>query len=439
VSIALRDKTQQLGSAARRLARGDLAKDTAWALGQQLLTIVLSLATFTVLGRQLGPEFVGTYAGIYAILGPLIGLSTGCKLLYLQITKDGSSDLDRDADRCIGLVLLAGVVLVALVAAISPVVTRGVALRIVLALAAMELLGQVVSGVVTAYVWTVDGFVPCCRLEMLQACTRFVPVAALASVDALSLGNIAAAMIVVTTLWTAGLFWWVHHRYGVLLRPRWPNVVLARRSGLFSIGITASGVQNDSDKAVLNANRFVVDAGHYAAAYRIVQMGFLPVMALAGSSHRRFLAPDEGIPGTHVRRAVRYAVPAVLYALAVSAVLWLLAPYVDVLLGDDFGPSVTMLRWLTLFLPLRASWTVALNALLGLDRPGLRSGLLVCSAVVSIGLYVVLIPRWSWGGAVAGTVVSEAVLAVLCWTAVVRVQRRRDRHLASAQIEGAPA
>jgi O-antigen/teichoic acid export membrane protein len=186
-------------------------------------------------------------------------------------------------------------------------------------------------------------------------------------------------------------------------------------------------LQNDSDKAFLNGHGFVIDAGFYSAAYRIVQMGLLPVVALTGSTHRRFLEDDADVPGTHIRRAVRFALPAISYSVLVAAVLWCLAPYLHFLLGDDFGPSVGMLRWLVLFLPLRASWTVALNALLGLDRPGLRTVVLIISAVISITLYAILVPLYSWKGAVIGTIASELLLAALCWMMVVTVQRSRDR------------
>lgn len=420
---------RRLASSARRLVHRDIARDTAWALALQLLTIVVSLLSFTLLGRRLGPEFVGTYAGIYAMLGPLIGLSYGCKLLYLQITKDDQRDLAVVAGRCIGLLLVAGVVLVGVVLAIAPFVVEGVALWTIAALAAMELLGHVVGGVVAAYVWTMDGFVASARIEMTQAVSRVIPVVALAAVDRLTLGTLAIASFAVTAAWLAVLFPWVDRRYGATLRPRRPSFALARSSATFSVGITATGLQNDADKGFMNANNHVLDTGYYSAAYRIVQMGFLPVTALIGSSHRRFLEPDGGVLGAHRRRAMRFALPVVAYSTVVAAALWLVAPAVPLLLGDAFEPSVTMLRWLVLFLPLRASWGIAINALLGLDRPGLRTLVLVVSAMLSLSLYAILIPEHSWAGAVVATVVSELTLAVLCWTLVVVAQRRRDRDL----------
>ena len=62
------DRVQKAGLKARGLLKHDVAKDTAWGTGLQLLSLVASLATFTLLGRRLGPVFVGTYAGIYAVL-----------------------------------------------------------------------------------------------------------------------------------------------------------------------------------------------------------------------------------------------------------------------------------------------------------------------------------------------------------------------------------
>ena len=302
-------RVQKVGVRARRMLKHDVAKDTAWGTGLQLLSLVVSLATFTLLGRRLGPVFVGTYAGIYAVLGPLIGLSTGCKLLYLQITKDDQANLELDAERCLGLVLVAGAVLVVVVGFVAPLVVNDVALWIVLALAVMELFGHVTAGIVAAYVWTLDGFVAGVKIEMVQTVMRFVPVIGLAIAGELSLANLAVSSMILTVVWVLALFVWVRARYGTSLRPRRPSLALARQSGTFSVGITATGLQNDSDKAFLNSNGFVIDAGYYSAAYRIVQMGLLPVVALTSSSHRRFLEHDEDVPGTHLRRAVRFALP----------------------------------------------------------------------------------------------------------------------------------
>ena len=118
-----------------------------------------------------------------------------------------------------------------------------------------------------------------------------------------------------------------------------------------------------------------------------------------------------------------------------SVGLWVFAPYLHYLIGNDFGPSVGMLRWLVLFLPLRASWTVAVNALLGLDRAGLRMIVLILSAVLSITMYAALVPAHSWKGAVIGTIISELVLALVCWTLVFMVQRSRDRTIAASRAD----
>lgn len=55
-----------------------------------------------------------------------------------------------------------------------------------------------------------------------------------------------------------------------------------------------------------------------------------------------------------------------------------------------------------------------------------RAAISLASGALSLGLYIALIPRLSWKGAVIGTIVGEVFLAAVGWTALIRAQRRFD-------------
>ncbi len=55
-----------------------------------------------------------------------------------------------------------------------------------------------------------------------------------------------------------------------------------------------------------------------------------------------------------------------------------------------------------------------------------------------MGLYFTLIPLWGWKGAVAGTVIAEAALVVAAWVALVKAQRKSDRHYEERLRESNP-
>jgi O-antigen/teichoic acid export membrane protein len=113
----------------------------------------------------------------------------------------------------------------------------------------------------------------------------------------------------------------------------------------------------------------------------------------------------------------------------IASVLWLVAPLLKIVVGDEFGGSVTMTRWLVFWLPCRVMSLPPRLGLLGLGRMGIRLVVLIVSATISMVLYLILIPKLGSEGAVIGTVVSEICLAVFGWSALLWAQRERDGEL----------
>ena len=110
-------------------------------------------------------------------------------------------------------------------------------------------------------------------------------------------------------------------------------------------------------------------------------------------------------------------------------------PIVHILIGEKFRAAEDMIPWLLPFLPLTAVSNAPSNGLLGLGRLGVRASIYATSAVLSLGLYIALIPVFSehWKGAVVGTIAGEAFLAIAGWSALrllpesaQRVARRPD-------------
>jgi O-antigen/teichoic acid export membrane protein len=97
-----------------------------------------------------------------------------------------------------------------------------------------------------------------------------------------------------------------------------------------------------------------------------------------------------------------------------------LAPLIPVLLGHGYDSAVEILRWLSLLPLIRALQYFVANLMMvnGLQR----SRLIVqfASATVSLVAYLLLIPPFSWRGAVAGTYMSELALAAGLWLVFLR-------------------
>ncbi len=153
-----------------------------------------------------------------------------------------------------------------------------------------------------------------------------------------------------------------------------------------------------------------------------MQIILLPAFALASATHLSFLDAADGA-NAQLRRAVRLSLVALLYAVPAVVCLFLVAPLVPRILTRDFAETARILQMLAPVVLLRAIGVYPMNGLMGLDRNGLRTMLLLGNALLSVVLYAALIPGYSWGGALAATLVSEVSLCASSWVALILLER----------------
>ena len=203
------------------------------------------------------------------------------------------------------------------------------------------------------------------------------------------------------------------------------------RDGLaFSIGLGSQAVHNDVDKAMLARITGAGAAGVYTAAYRLVDMAFVPVRALLSAAYPRFFAAGErGIAGT-LALARSMAPVSLGYAVLAGAGLLLGAPLAPLLLGADYADVVPVLRGLALLPLLKVAHYLAADALTGAGLQGGRSAWQLGVAALAVVLNLALIPTYGVTGAVVSSLACDAALTVALWGLVarrLRAQRRRSR------------
>jgi O-antigen/teichoic acid export membrane protein len=199
-----------------------------------------------------------------------------------------------------------------------------------------------------------------------------------------------------------------------------------KSAAFYSLGISGLSLQNDGDKTVL-PKYHGADAGLYAAAYRIVQFGLVPISSLLSSSLTTFMDHDEQAEGQHVRRTFRFTLVAAAYSVLFGLLIYVLAPTItESRFFEDYRDATSIIRWLAPFILARAVVMFAINGLLGLGRTGERTAILVGGGILSLGLYLALIPTYSWKGAIAGTLVSETVVGATAWVLLLYYQRKHD-------------
>lgn len=419
----------------RSIASGGLAKDTGWALGAEALTVVVLTVSFALLGRRLGPQGYGAFVGLYGLLGPAISVNQSAVglAIYEHIVgrKESSADV---AASCLSSTLVIGVVLSGVVVGLGSVLLPSLPLSLLVLFALGEMIVTSVLMMGIAVVQSVQGFVAATRLRILSTTFRGIAIVVLAAFDQLTLQNLALGQVAAASVALVIVGRQVRRRVGRFVLPgpiRWDTM---KTIGTYASGISASSVQASGDKVVLNTAGHVADAGLYGAAYRIIMMSQIPVNALLHSTHLSFLERDGTDP---VKLCVKYSKIAFVYAAAAVVGLLVLAPIVPFVLGSEFDGTTSMIRWLTPIVLLSAITSFPANGLLTYDRNALRTKIVASNAVFALILYIVLIPPFSWRGAIAATVISEIAMTVTTWAALLLVRRQTRREHDEA-VEAVP-
>lgn len=422
-----------------RLRGGGLATESVWGLAVELSLMTSMILTFTFLGRSLGPTGYAPYVTLYAIVSPLVTLAaSGVTLALLQHAVRDREPLSATARSCLSLSLVLGVLLTAIGVLVAKFIVDNLAFIAIISILLTEFVTSPIVMVAATTVQAATGFAGAARIRIALVGGRLLLVLILFVSSSLTITSLGVGSLLISATLAAVVLHRVGRANGFRFRPGRVNLGHFRTNLVYSVGISAASLNNEGDKAVLAANGFVQDTGLYGAAYRIVNLGMVPVSSLIAVTHKRFLEHEEGVRGQHLRRAVRFAGFTGAYGVVVAVVLVLAAPLLPLLVGKDFEGSVDMVRWLSPLVLLRAVTMFPLNGLMGLGKTFLRSLIIVVNAAVAMTVYIVLIPRHSWSGAVAGTLISEGLLLVCTWAALIHYQRRADRAIdAPLIIDGA--
>jgi O-antigen/teichoic acid export membrane protein len=206
-------------------------------------------------------------------------------------------------------------------------------------------------------------------------------------------------------------FWLVTSRLGL---PRFGRI-RAKQLGeglSFSFSSSAVSVYNDIDKTMLVSMGQNAAAGIYGAAYRVIDVLTAPVYSLYAAAAPRFFR--EGARGLRdanrfSRRMLCWTVP---FGVVAALLLAVAAPLLPLLFGRSFQGSVSALRWLCLLPLIRAAQYAWGTTITASASQWIRTSTQAGAAVLNLGLNLVLIPRWSWKGAAAASLLTDGGLAL---------------------------
>jgi O-antigen/teichoic acid export membrane protein len=386
---------------------------------------VLQALFFVLLTRSLGVAGFGAFAGVLALVAvaqPFAALGAP-NLMVMRVARDADTARAEFAT-AVTVTAVTGLVAALAIAFVSHWVSaKGTSGIVALQLALAELLGARVVDVAGALYQAQERLLRMAVFSLAITVARLGGAVTLTVAGESSVGAWSAAYLAVSMAAAVGVVAFTFRAVG-LSRPSVAAYLHHWKDGLqFSVGLAAQSIYNDIDKSMLARMSTLEATGIYAAAYRIVDLAFVPMRALLGAAYARFFRyGDEGIART-AAFARRLAGPGVGYCVFASVGLLSLSSLVPRILGPSYEDSVHALRWLSILPLLKAIHYLAADALTGARLQRVRTRWQLFVAALNVLLNLWLIPAFSWRGAAVASLLADGALAIGLWLTIVRLRR----------------
>lgn|GEM_PF-5182313 len=398
------------------------AGDGTAGLVIQVVTLFGTFVSFTLLGRRLGPAEYGVFSAMYSMIGISIALAyIGPQLAFLQHAIDSSVKTMAGHFFTLQAVTLTFSFVVFLTAAKFIVPT--ISLITMACFMVAELVGVAIIQLAATLRLIVTGYRSTVALNLLPVVLKLVAILGLFVIGELNLRWYGVFFMGLCVVSAAVVFFRITRVLAIPRKPTSMKLPHLRTTMTISLTIWAFNVHNAGDQLTMSAHRFGAILGLYAAAYRLVQFSSIPINALVDSSYRSFLDPEIG---RQKQRALKYTAFTTVYTTVAAIGIIVLAPFVlPLLVGKGFNGAITIARWLAPLMVLRGMSNFPQSALMGFGRSVARLTSIIISGSIAIVLYVTLVPRHSWRGAVFASYCSDFVLVAVTWSMVWYYDSRR--------------
>ncbi|MBW4564843.1 MAG: flippase [Mojavia pulchra JT2-VF2] len=406
-----------------------MVRGTLWILIAQGLRIVLQALYFVIIARALGVEQYGEFVGataLVAILSPFAGLGSDT-LLLKNVARNRA--LFRDYwGNALFMISVTGLGLMVLLILLAPIfLPRTISPLLLLLVALSDLFFTSIVFVSTQSFQAVD------RLSLTAQISTFAMLTKVLAAIALMHFYTQASTIDWAYLYLASSA--VSALLAILVVNRLlgtPKLALSRIKPeladgfFFAIGASSYTIYNDIDKTMLARLSTLEATGIYAAAYRLIDVAFVPVRSITAAAYAHFFREGKNGISSALTLAKQLVKIAGSYGLIAGIGLLLFAPVVPYVLGNEYAIAVEALRWLAPIPFFRAVQCFGADALSGAGYQGLRSAVQVIIALFNILLNLWLIPLYSWKGAAWSSLASDGLLMLLIWALLAFMHRQHS-------------
>jgi O-antigen/teichoic acid export membrane protein len=418
-----------------------LARNTAWMMFGQGLRLVIQALYFVEIARSLGVRNYGAFIGVVALVGivyPFGALGSG-NLLVKNVSRDKSLFPIYWGRALVTTAICGSLLLLVVLALTRFVLPAEIPLLLVALVAASDLLGLNIITVCGQAFQSFERLNWTATINVMMSAGRLLGAIILVAIhphpSPLQWGYIYFGCTVTVAI-AASIFVWT--KLGAPVFHLQLSLPEMREGWYFSASQTAQTVYNDIDKTMLARLGTLEATGVYGAAYRLVDVSFVPISSLLWSAYPNFFRAGAG----GISASLNYAKPLLLRALAyagcISAILVVSANLVPRILGTEYASTAEAIRWLAVLPVLKSLHYFLSDTLTGAGYQAVRTTLQAGVAVFNVLINFWLIPAYSWRGAAWSSIASDA--ALFCGIGVaVFVLCRRSRTAVIGVMSGAPS
>jgi O-antigen/teichoic acid export membrane protein len=407
--------------------RSGLVRNTMWMFLGHGLRLIIQALYFIEIARSLGAANYGAFIGVVALVGiafPFGALGSG-NLLVKNVARD-RNHFPAYWGRALTVTAASSSILYVALLFVSHVALPGaIPLRLVLLVAGADLFGLNVITICGQAFQAFEQLNWTAVINVLISATRLIGAVILVRIhrhpSALQWGYVYFCSTATVAITALALVW---TKLGAPSFADSLPVTEAREGFYFSASQSAQTIYNDIDKTML-ARLSTLDAtGIYGAAYRLIDVCFVPVSALLWSAYPNFFrAGVRGISGSF-----GYAKPLLLRTLGYSSFVCVLilfsAGFVPHVIGSEYVRTTEALRWLAPLPILKGLHYFLSDSLTGAGHQGIRTAIQAFVAAFNVLINLWLIPAYSWRGAAWSSIASDALLVCGAGAAVFILFRR---------------
>jgi len=406
-----------------------LAQNTLWALGGSGTRLLIQAAYFIIIARCLGPGQYGGFIAATALTGvisPFVGLGCGA-LLIKNVARDRRLFPEYWGNGLMMTIVSGSVLTLLAMAVCRLVLPRSIPVLVITLISVSDLIFMKLLDMGAWAFQSVERLSGNARLNVLSSLTRLIGIGGLAlavshpGVMAWSAvylaGSIVAALFAVA---------WVTFSLGK------PKLALHQipKEGVegfyFSVSQSAMTIYNDIDKTMVARLATLEAAGVYAAAYRLIDVAFIPVRALLTATLPGFFRSGAGGLQASMRYGKRMLIKILPYSVFAFAAIMIGAPIAPHILGRQYNDITEALRWLALLPVLKTLHYFIADAITGAGHQGTRTLIQIGVAVFNVLVNLWIIPAYGWRGAAWSSLASDGLLALSLWS-VAGLLHRRER------------